>query len=191
MERVDRLLLAALVKSESTFLALVPFSSGVNQGTIDFDGKDAIANSRLAQVRGVRELQTRWHFKNADCYQETLLEKDSNGKLTELVSFEHLREPVDAKSQTKEAATPVVIREELTAFEFLLGNAWEGKVDGGSEASLSTSIDWIPHANFFLGRVTEQAAVSDSRLFANFYIYFDTESKSVRLSRRDFGIDNL
>jgi hypothetical protein len=162
------------------FLGISPYASGINHGTIAFDGQSAIADSRLAQTQGIREMQTRWRFENADCYRETLLERDSTGKLNELVSFEHLREPVDANSQTRVPASPAVIRDELSGLGFLLGDSWAGKLDGKSQASLRTSLNWISHANFFLGRVTEEPASNDSKVFANFYVYFDTESKSVR-----------
>lgn len=162
------------------FLGISPYASGINQGTIEFDGQKAIANSRLAQTRGTRDFQTHWQFKNADCYQETLLEKDSTGKLTELVSFEHIREPVHANLNAKVAATPAAMRDELSGLRVLLGDAWEGQMDSRPHVSLRTSIDWIPHANFLLGRVSKKSDGDASAEFVSFFVYFDVESKSAR-----------
>ncbi len=163
------------IKKQIHLLGMSPYASGIQRGTIDFDGKTGTAIISLAQTSGLRKMKTQWKFDDEDRYRETLLETDSSGKEFELVSFVHHRskETHDPASQDPASSIPV----EWEGFRSLLGKEWIGRFEGAQAPSIQTSFQWIPKANFLYGMVQNEPSRGGN---IHIYLYRDTETKSLR-----------
>lgn len=159
------------------FLGISPYNSGVNLGTIEFDGKSAVTESTLVQSTGRRNMQTRWAIENSDHYVETLLEKDTSGKLFELVSFDHRR----IKATSNQQEIPSLGKEIGMAFkglEPLFEKSWTGRSDTLNR-SHRWSLDWIPIAKFCYGTISDDAK-DESQNSVNFCVYKLSDKPALR-----------
>lgn len=158
-------------------LGVSPFASGISQGTIEFDGDSATANSTLTQTYGRRVMQTRWSFQSDSLYQETLLEKDSSGKFTELVAFQHHRikrreDPSAAEADRHEIPEP------FASIKFLIGKPWNGTIRD-QQRTFQTSVNWLPIANCIHVTIKETTS-GKSVEFANAYLYHEHKAENLR-----------
>lgn len=159
------------------FLGVSPFASGINEGTIEFDGNSATANSTLTQTSGRRVMQTRWSFQSDSLYQETLLEKDSSGKFTELVAFQHHRVKRRDDPSAIDAARHEVPKP-FASIKFLIGKPWNGTI-GDQQRSFQTSVNWLPIANCIHATINETTS-GKSVEFANAYLYHEHNAETLR-----------
>lgn len=161
------------------FFGISPFQAGISRGTIDFNGESATADSTLVQeTLGKRQMQTRWTFKDANHYVETLLEKDASGNLVELVAFDHYRsQPERAKIVTPHKQT--IDPPQFDGLKFLLGKPWNCTTEDGEPMNLSWSLTWIPVANFCYGEVQENSQ-SNTQDHSHFFIFRERDFKGLR-----------
>lgn len=134
---------------------LTPFSKGVMEGTIKFDGQTADAVFDLYQTGGRRKMGLNWKFDGPDKYREKLLESTGTEGLKLLAEWDHVRtKPTDPE-------LPPVVKEKpklstsYKALEPLLGSLWEAKgapIKGGTQQILS-NCKWIPQVDAFHVRV--------------------------------------
>ncbi len=163
------------IKKQIHLLGMSPYASGIQRGTIDFDGKTGTAIISLAQTTGLRKMKTRWKFDGADHYRETLLETDSSGKEFELVAFEHHRSKETHDPASHPFASSISV--DWEGFRSLLGKKWNGRFEGALAPSMQTSFQWIPKANFLYGIVHNEPGRGGN---IHIYLYRDTETKSLR-----------
>lgn len=158
-------------------LGVSPFAGGISQGTIEFDGDSATTNFTLTQTSGRRVMQARWSFQGDSLYQETLLEKDSSGKFTELVAFQHHR----IKRRDDPPAVDAVrheIPESFASIKFLIGKPWNGTIED-QQRSFQSSVNWLPIANCIHATIKETTNGSSIE-FAHAYLYHEHKAKTLR-----------
>lgn len=161
------------------FLGISSFQAGITRGTIEFKGESATIDSTLVQEKwGRRQMQTRWTFKSADHYVETLFEKDASGNLVQLVDLNHHRsQPERQKIVTP--PRPSSDQSQFKGLDFLYGQPWSSSSEDGKQLNLDWSLTWIPVANFLYGEVRENAKGNAQDHF-HFFIYRDHDSKTLR-----------
>jgi len=166
-------------RKQVRLLGVSPFSRGIWEGAIEFDGETAAADCDLFQVGHRRKIGVRWAFDGPDKYRETLLEAIGPEGYKPLVVLNQVRSrpPVVSRPRNVEGEKP---SERFKALEPLLGHAWEAKGNEttGDAFSIRTTFEWVPIADAIYVRVL--ASGRDDAHLLDAYIYHHTGADVLR-----------
>lgn len=168
-------------------LGLNPYSRGVSEGAVRFEGDAAETISELHQVRGRRAIVQRWTFTGPDVYHDALLEATS-GPPSPLAEWDRVRVPARPTPTTPPTSPtrPVAPPDRLKPLERLLDRTWQAR-DERTGGPIRTGVEWIPYADAVYTRVTVPGDSGDVHVL-DAYLYHHTGANVLRcLALSDTG----
>ncbi len=162
-------------------LGLSPYSRGVSEGTMRFDGETAEGTYDLNQIGIQRKMGVRWKFNGADKFRDTMLEDRGDGFST-LNELDYVRTENPAERRSDPADEEPKPSKHLAALEALAGHTWKPKNALGSAdgMQIQTHCEWVPHVDYVYARTMTLGEKGESTHLFDTYVFHHTGLDQLR-----------
>lgn len=172
---------------------LSPYSNGVSEGTMTFDGD--VANGvfdlyQANQAPRARKMGLHWVFDGPDKYHDVLLEASGPGGLKTLAEWDHHRSPTLTSPRPLAGVEVPSPSGPMKAFEPLLNRDWGANLTWSTEGDpgANATFEWIPFADCVYVRVTAPTVDGEPAHLFDAYLYHHTGTGVLRcLALSDTG----
>lgn len=164
---------------------LSPYSNGVSEGSISFEGDVADGMFDLYQTNQsprARKMGLHWAFEGPDKYHDVLLEATGPEGLKTLAEWDHHRSYAPASPRPLDGVKVPRPPDTLSAFVPLLNPDWGARLEwrSGGDADVRITFEWIPFADCIRARITSPTKDGAQTHLFDVYLYRHTGTGALR-----------